>query len=154
MDRPADYVPAIALALAVFLASLPCAAQVAPPPATPGNASTPWNSSTIPRPPRPPSADGALSLRIYGNLAQQGVPPHRPGGPGRDDPAYAVDVSAVMTRCSDGSLVITALVIGGQLTPLDNRCPVERAENPAGPAPACDANRWNCTTSGSQQPAD
>jgi hypothetical protein len=39
------------------------------------------------------------------------------------DTPYAVDVSAVMTRCNDGSLIITALVIGGQLTPLDNRCP-------------------------------
>jgi hypothetical protein len=39
------------------------------------------------------------------------------------DTPYAVDVSAVMTRCNDGSLIITALMIGGQLTPLDNRCP-------------------------------
>jgi hypothetical protein len=28
-----------------------------------------------------------------------------------------------MTRCTDGSLIVTALMIGGQLTPLDNRCP-------------------------------
>jgi hypothetical protein len=148
MDRPTDYIPAIALALS--LAIPPCAAQVAPPPATPGTGSTPWNSSTIPQPPRPASADGALSLRIYGNLDQNRLPPHQPGGPRHDDRAYAVDVSAVMTRCADGSLVITALVIGGQLTPLENRCPVERARNPEGPAPACDANRWNCTTTGSR----
>lgn len=53
-----------------------------------------------------------------------------------------------MTRCPDGNLVITALVIGGQLTPLDNRCPGEqRAEGaPPGAAPQCDANTWNCTT--------
>ena len=42
------------------------------------------------------------------------------------DTPYAVDVSAVMTRCTDGSLIITALVIGGQLTPLDNHCPTTR----------------------------
>jgi hypothetical protein len=48
-----------------------------------------------------------------------------------------------MTRCPDGQLVITALVIGGQLTPLDSTCPGEREP---GPPPPCDANRWTCRT--------
>lgn len=150
MNRPAYFVIARALTLAVSLASLPSGAQVASPPAKPGSVSTPWNNSTIPQPPPPPTVDSALSLRIYGDRNARDLPPYRPGAARRDDPAYAVDVSAVMTHCADGSLVITALVIGGQLTPLDNRCPGEQAKNPAGPAPACDANRWNCTTTGLQ----
>ncbi|MCL4791339.1 MAG: hypothetical protein KJ040_04730 [Gammaproteobacteria bacterium] len=60
----------------------------------------------------PPST---LNMRVYkdfdGHISRNG------------DTPYAVDVSAVMTRCNDGSLIITALVIGGQLTPLDNKCP-------------------------------
>lgn len=61
------------------------------------------------------TAQSPLNLRVYkdfdGNKPPKGQSP------------YAVDVSAVMTRCTDGSLIVTALVIGGQLTPLDNHCP-------------------------------
>ena len=56
-----------------------------------------------------------LNLRVYKDFEENSS--HRDQNP------YAVDVSAVMTRCADGSLIVTALVIGGQLTPLDNRCP-------------------------------
>ena len=60
-------------------------------------------------------AQSPLNLRVYkdfdGHIPRDGQNP------------YAVDVSAVMTRCADGSLIVTAIVIGGQLTPLDNRCP-------------------------------
>ncbi len=59
----------------------------------------------------PPST---LNMRVYKDFDG--------GKPAGENP-YAVDVSAVMTRCSDGSLIVTALVIGGKLTPLDNRCP-------------------------------
>jgi hypothetical protein len=77
-----------------------------------------WNLDTA-----PPSkaeaetvteAPSSLNLRVYKNFVE-----NEP----KDQNPYAVDVSAVMTRCADGSLIITALVIGGQLTPLDNRCP-------------------------------
>jgi len=86
-----------------------------------------------------------LSLRVYEEGSAAGKLPYRPGPPRRNDPAWAVDVSAVMTRCPDGNLVITALVIGGQLTPLDNRCAADaRPGRPA--APQCDANTWNCTS--------
>ncbi|MBM4221022.1 MAG: hypothetical protein FJ170_03630 [Gammaproteobacteria bacterium] len=76
-----------------------------------------WNLDTAPKsqtetPAEPPST---LNMRVYKDFDG-----HRPQ---RGDTPYAVDVSAVMTRCSDGSLIVTALVIGGQLTPLDNRCP-------------------------------
>ena len=56
-----------------------------------------------------------LNLRVYKDF--EGNKPSKGQNP------YAVDVSAVMTRCTDGSLIVTALVIGGQLTPLDNHCP-------------------------------
>lgn len=62
--------------------------------------------------PEPPST---LNMRVYKDFD---------GGRSLDgENPYAVDVSAVMTRCNDGSLIVTALVIGGKLTPLDNRCP-------------------------------
>ncbi|MCB1597058.1 MAG: hypothetical protein KDI87_05045 [Gammaproteobacteria bacterium] len=61
------------------------------------------------------TAQSPLNLRVYKDF--DGNRPHKGENP------YAVDVSAVMTRCTDGSLIVTALVIGGQLTPLDNRCP-------------------------------
>jgi hypothetical protein len=76
-----------------------------------------WNLDTAPQsktatPAEPPST---LNMRVYKDFdgRQQRI----------GDTPYAVDVSAVMTRCNDGSLIITALVIGGQLTPLDNHCP-------------------------------
>lgn len=156
MDRPAAFVLAFELALApavalvMSLESLPATAQVASPPATPGRSSAPWNSSTAPQPPRQPAADGALSLRVYRDRNGNGTPPYRPGPNRPDDAAYAVDVSAVVTRCADDSLVITALVVGGQLTQLDNRCPAEPVREPAGPAPTCDATRWTCTTTGAE----
>ncbi len=93
----------------------------------------------------PPTDDSGLSLRVYGEVNEKRP---LPATPRSDDPAYAVDVSEVVTRCADGSTVISALVIGGQLTPLNNRCPGEPGKSPAGEEPACDANRWNCTTSG------
>lgn len=62
-----------------------------------------------------PAVQSPLNLRVYKDF--DGNKPHKGQNP------YAVDVSAVMTRCTDGSLIVTALVIGGQLTPLDNHCP-------------------------------
>jgi hypothetical protein len=115
------------------------------PSARPGTGQSPWNAGTNPSRPQPPAEDSTLSLRVYKEGFASGKLPHyTPGQPRRNDPAWAVDLSAVMTRCPDGNLVITALVIGGQLTPLDNRCTAN-----AGPdrraAPQCDANTWNCT---------
>lgn len=138
--------------LCLELVALPAVAQ-APPPAKPGNNPTPWNTGTAPPAPRPPAEDSTLSLRLYDEDLGRGKLPYRPGPRRNDDPAWAVDVSAVMTRCPDGNLVITALVIGGQLTPLDSRCPDDRRDNPGatpGTAPQCDAKRWNCST----KPAD
>lgn len=77
-----------------------------------------WNLDTAPAS-KPETATGppsSLDMRVY-----KGFDNDKP--PVEEDKAYAVDVSAVMTRCNDGSLIITALVIGGQLTPLDNHCP-------------------------------
>ena len=76
-----------------------------------------WNLDTAPQSQTEATAEppSALNMRIYRDF--DGHKPHR------GDTPYAVDVSAVMTRCSDGSLIVTALMIGGQLTPLDNRCP-------------------------------
>lgn len=145
MKRPAGCFLALALALASGLAYGQTAGQASPP-ATPVTGSTPWNTSTTPPPPRPPGDDSVLSLSVYSDLNKKSLPPYQPGPRRRDDPAYAVDVSAVMTHCPDGSLLITGLVIGGQVTPLDNRCPAGSGKTPATPAPACDANRWNCAT--------
>jgi hypothetical protein len=133
------------LALATLaLAGVGAGAQDAPP-ATPGTSQSPWNTGTAPPQPKPPAEDSTLSLRLYEENFAEGKLPYRQGRPRRDDPAWAVDVSAVMTRCPDGNLMITALVIGGQLTPLDNRCPDdEPAERSA--APECDAKTWNCAT--------
>lgn len=137
------------LALAVLaLGVFPATAQVAPP-ARPGSSPTPWNTGTAPPPPRPPTEDSTLSLRLYDEDLGRGKLPYRPAPHRRDDPAWAADVSAVMTRCSDGNLVITALVIGGQLTPLDNRCPDERRPGPQaapGTTPQCDAKTWTCSS--------
>jgi len=147
----------LVLTLLVSLTSGPSPAQVTPsqpqpqpkpqPAAPPGKESSPWNSSTIPAPLRPPTADGSLSLRVYGPPTDRSPPAVQPW---RNNEGYAVDVSAVMTRCEDGSLVITALVIGGQLTPLDNRCRSASGSNPAANPPSCDAKRWNCKTSEAQ----
>lgn len=154
MLTPRGFVRAPGLArvllLAATLASCPAVAQIPPPASDAGKKPNPWNSSTMPRPPPTPPEQGALSLRIYSETDARNLPPYTPGHGRRDDPGYAVDVSAVMTRCADGSLLITALVIGGQLTPLDNRCRGEPARNPPVTAPACDARRWNCATTGAE----
>ena len=63
-------------------------------------------------------AQSPLNLRVYKDFDSQ--------KPSDSQNPYAVDVSAVMTRCADGSLIVTALVIGGQLTHLDNHCPNTR----------------------------
>lgn len=131
----------VAVAL-VVLTSLPVGAQEARP-AAPGTSQSPWTTGTAPPPPSPPAGDSTLSLRLYEEGLANGRLPYRSGPPRRDDPAWAVDVSAVMTRCPDGNLVITALVIGGQLTPLDNRCPDDQRPDPPA-APRCDAKTWNC----------
>jgi hypothetical protein len=136
--RPAS----IGLAALTLLAGL-AAGQPAPP-APPGAGQSPWNTGTAAPPQRPPAEDSTLALRIYDEGLGRGKLPYSPGPPRRDDPAWAADVSAVMTRCPDGNLIITALVIGGQLTPLDNRCPAEPRQEPA-TAP-CDAKTWNCGT--------
>ena len=76
-----------------------------------------WNLNTAPpsQTEAAPEEPSTLNLRVYKDF--DGREPQAGENP------YAVDVSAVMTRCDDGSLIITALMIGGQLTPLDNRCP-------------------------------
>ena len=104
---------------------------------------TPWNVAPKPAPTPAPASDSALSLRVYQGTESRGPLPYRPEPRRNDDPAYAVDVTAVMTRCADGSLIITALVIGGQTTPLPNHC---RTVPGATPSPPCDAKRWNCGT--------
>ena len=111
-----------------------------------GDAPSPgaWNATTPRRAAEPaPAPDQTLDLRLYEPGAFDHRLPYRP--PARDrDRAFAVDVQAVMTRCADGRQLITALVIGGVVTPLDARCP--DTARPATPAPQCDANRWNCGT--------
>lgn len=141
---------ALLLTVALALAGQAGRAQTATQPAaTPGEATDkpgPWTTGTAPAQAPTPSADAsALALRIYSSQGrreqeQQGLPPYAAGSRHRDDSAYAVDVSAVISRCADGRQIITALVIGGQVTPLDNRCPNEPA-----PAPRCDAKNWNCS---------
>jgi predicted cobalt transporter CbtA len=76
-----------------------------------------WNldTATPSKPETETAPPSTLNLRVYKDFeGHQPVDGQNP---------YAVDVSAVMTRCTDGSLIVTALMIGGQLTPLDNRCP-------------------------------
>ena len=108
--------------------------------APPAGKPSPWNAATQKPAPQPsPLPQDAMDLRLY-----ESPLPYRPGLPRRDDPAWATDVTAVMTTCPDGSRIITALVIGGQHTTLDARCRDERP--PAGPAPQCDAKSWNCRT--------
>lgn len=137
----------ITLALLAGMLVVPLTrAQSAPPP-TPGGAPSPWNTRTAPAPAPAPAEDSTLSLRLYEGLASGDKLPYRRDTRRRDDPAWAVDVSAVMTRCPDGNLVITALVIGGNLTPLDSRCPGEpkpTRPNAPGATPQCDADTWNC----------
>lgn len=142
MSQPGRFV----LAIAIALGSLRAPAQVAPLKATPpprGNESILPNKDTNPQTPVPPADDRALSLRIYGAFNEKRP---LPGAPGTDNADYAVDVSEVVTRCADGSTVITALVIGGQRTVLNNRCPAEVGRSPGGQTTACDANRWTCRT--------
>ena len=101
-----------------------------------------WNAGTV-RPTTPPSPDQTITLRLYEPGAFDRRLPYQPPARGNDR-AFALDVQAVMTRCADGRQLITALVIGGAVTPLDARCP--EAGPPRGPAPPCDANGWNCAT--------
>lgn len=130
---------------AIMLGGQPGGAQTIPAETAPPRTSTPWNAATAQPPPSPPAADdSALSLRIYDELTTRSPLPYRPRRP--DDPAYAVDVSAIMSRCADGRLVITALLIGGHLTPLDNRCDTESGSAFDGPAAPCDASAWNCSS--------
>lgn len=105
-----------------------------------------WNAGTSPRETAPAQPLAPLGLTVYPGFN------NLHGGPRNQDPPLAVDVTSVMTRCPDGNVIVTALVIGGQLNPLDNRCPDSRAapsRAPAGPTPAipaCDAATWNCST--------
>lgn len=116
-----------------------------PPPATPP-AGGGWNAGTASRTTTPAEPLPPLALTVYPGFDGRHV------GARNHVPPLAVDVTSVMTRCADGSVIVTALVIGGQLTPLDNRCPGTRTDppgTPAGPAaasPACDATTWNCRT--------
>ncbi|MDH4021569.1 MAG: hypothetical protein OEW88_08925 [Gammaproteobacteria bacterium] len=128
---------------AILLAGQPLAAQTTPAETEPPRSSTAWNAATA-RPPTPAASESALSLRVYDGLNSRSPLPYRPRQP--DDPAYAVDVSAIMSRCADGRLVITALLIGGHLTPLDNRCGTGSAPDPGAPAPPCDATTWTCAS--------
>jgi hypothetical protein len=125
------------MALLALLAATGIAAGQDAPPA---GASSPWNTGTAPPPPPAAREEQSLDLRLYEQGAFDDRLPYRTP---RRDPAWAVDVTAVITRCPDGSQLITALVIGGKLTPLDVRCPGGSA--PPSP-PQCDAGSWNCRT--------
>ncbi len=143
MIRPAG--TSLAVTMALLLAGQPVAAQTTPAKTEPDKPSTPWNTATArPPPPTPAASDSTLSLRVYDGVNSGSPLPYRPRE--RDDRAYAVDVSAIMSRCTDGSLVIKALLIGGHLTPLDNRCSTESGFVPGTPAPQCDATTWNCAS--------
>lgn len=123
----------LALVPTALLGGDPAPARTAP-----GGA---WNAGTAPREVTPAQPLAPLALTVYPGLDG------RKGGLGRRDPPLAVDVTSVMTRCADGNVIVTALVIGGQLTPLDNRCPGSQAAPSQPPAaPACDAATWNCGT--------
>jgi hypothetical protein len=133
----------LAIVTGILLGGQPVAAQTSPTETVPPRSATPWNAATArPQPPEPPANDSALSLRVYDGLNSGSPLPYRPRQP--DDPAYAVDVSAIMSRCDDGRLVITALLIGGHLTPLDNDCSTGSGIQPGAPAPTCDAATWTC----------
>ena len=143
----------LAITVAALLAGTPVAGQNGDQnnqPGTPAGKATdkttsPWNTSTTrdpDTPPPPAASDSTLSLRVYDGVNSRNQLPYRPRQP--DDPAYAVDVSAIMSRCADGSIVIKALLIGGHLTPLDNRCDAEPPPDSSKPAPVCDPNTWNC----------
>jgi hypothetical protein len=134
----------LAIATAVLLGGQPIAAQTTPPEREPPKSATPWNAATARPPPAPPANDSTLSLRVYDRLNSSNVLPYRPRQP--DDPAYAVDVSAIMSRCDDGRLVITALLIGGHVTPLDNHCNTGSGIQSGAPAPPCNAATWTCAS--------
>jgi len=127
----------------LLLALWPALTPASEPSSTPPAPGSVWNAGTARREPMPAEPLAPLALTVYPGFAE------RPGGPRDRDPPLAVDVTSVMTRCPNGSLIVTALVIGGQLTPLDNRCPETPATPVPGPPaarPACDANTWNCST--------
>jgi hypothetical protein len=134
----------LAITVVALLAGQSLAAQTAPAGAPPGKTATPWTTGTDQPSPPPEASDSVLSLRVFDGIDSRSPLPFRPRQP--DDPAYAVDVSAIMSRCADGSLVITALLIGGHLTPLDNRCSKESALVPGTPVAPCDASTWNCSS--------
>jgi hypothetical protein len=131
------------LAIAALCAPQPLAAQTTPAESAPAKTTSPWNTATAPGSPSPPADDdSALSLRVYATPDRRGLLPYRPRHD--NETAYAVDVSAIMSRCADGRLVITGLLIGGQLTPLDSGCDADPGQIRGAPAPECDANRWRC----------
>jgi|JI10StandDraft_1071094.scaffolds.fasta_scaffold312951_2 hypothetical protein len=132
MKRPAN--PRWSLLLATSLAAAPVHAA--------DETTRSWQAGTA-RPPAPSAPDQILDLRIYESAAFDRRLPYQPPARGNDR-AFALDVQAVMTRCADGRQLITALVIGGTVTPLDARCP--ESAPPGDPAPQCDAKRWNCST--------
>ncbi len=136
----------LAAMLVVTLLSPDATAQATAAPRPSEATETPWNTGTALPPPTELRSDNALSLRVYGDEDSRAPLRDWPGQPGRDDPAYAVDVSAVMSHCANGQLLITALVIGGRLTPLDVHCPDQPVKNPPASAPQCDAKRWTCAT--------
>jgi hypothetical protein len=139
--------PGIALTVTavILLADTQAAAQTTPAGTAAPKPSTPWNAATAqPSPAESAADDSTLSLRVYDGVQSESPLPYRPRQP--DDKAYAVDVSAIMSRCADGRLVITALLIGGHLTPLDNRCSADSRRAPGATTPDCDAAAWNCTS--------
>ncbi len=146
LTRAIGLITGVALTLAVTFGSTRSLAQSGPTPAPAASSPTPWNTGTAPPPGREQRSDSTLAIRIYDGDIR--APQDRPAPRKGDEPAYAVDVSAVMTHCANGQMLITALVIGGELTPLDARCPETPARTPAStpaqPAPQCDPNRWTC----------
>lgn len=121
-----------------------------PPPATarpkPPDPAASWNASTEAREPAAGtsgSTDETLGLTVYRGLVDGVRLPGYGDSTGHRGPVYATDVTAVVTRCADGRQLITALVIGGRLTPLDNHCD-EPGAHGAPPRPKCDANAWTC----------
>ncbi|MEZ5564719.1 MAG: hypothetical protein R3F24_04035 [Gammaproteobacteria bacterium] len=109
----------------------------------------PWNTST--RSPASsqedtsPPTESTLNLTVYPRLGNgAALLPYRSSRRLRDGPAYATGVTAVVTRCADGSQRITALIIGGHMTPLDSQC--DNTQQPSSDVSRtnCDANRWTC----------
>lgn len=144
-------IPLAALLLAASSIGAALAGDEPPPPATSGpkatvQAGSPWEAHTRTPAPQGDGAahvDGTLDLTVYRGLMDGVTLPGRANRPQPRTPAYATDVTAIVTRCADGRQLITALVIGGRLTPLANRC-----DEPQGvrkpSTTACDANTWNC----------